>query len=535
MLVPTSHQMRELDHMAIEDLGIPGAVLMENAGRGTVAFMEQHFGPFTDQHVLIFIGPGNNGGDGSVIARTLVNKQATPHVFLLAAPSSLTGDALLNYQVVEKMAIDCSVLLNEKDIIEAEQYILSQPWQDKIHSIVDALFGIGLDREVEGRFQQAIQLINNLKSRLNLQVAAVDIPSGLNSDSGRVMGCAVHADLTVTYGHPKPGHFHHGGQGVGTVETVDIGIPQFLHQKISLDGYALTPASIPPLMHKPIAAHKGTNGHLLILAGSTGKTGAAILSAKAALHSGTGLVTLGVPADLNPVFEISLAEAMTVPLKHSQGMLDAGDYDEILTLAKGKKCIVMGPGIGTDPTTAQLVLDLYRKIDLPMVLDADALNILAAAPDTLASPGGPRIFTPHPGEMAKLLDVPVQEVQSDRLAAAKKLATAVSATDQTMVIILKGAGTVIAVPDGKWCVNTSGNPGMGAGGMGDILTGVIGSLVCQGYDVWDASCLGVFLHGFSADILAQTTPVGYTASDVASNLPLAMSTLSGKTHSTTQE
>ncbi|PIE60592.1 MAG: bifunctional ADP-dependent NAD(P)H-hydrate dehydratase/NAD(P)H-hydrate epimerase, partial [Desulfobulbus propionicus] len=445
--------MRKLDQMAIEHLGIPGAVLMENAGRGTVEHMEQHFGSLAGQHVLIFVGPGNNGGDGSVIARTVVNKKAIPHVFFLTAPENLTGDALLNYQIIKKMGVACTMLQGEADVDAAKQYIHSAISHLNIHSIVDALFGIGLTRDVGGRFKKAIELINILKDTYNLPVVTADIPSGIHSDTGKVMGVSVAADVTVTYGYYKPGHFHHGSQHVGIVELVDIGIPELLQQKIQPDGYALTPTSLPQLAQKPLDGHKGTNGHLLILAGSTGKTGAAMLSAKGALHSGCGLVTLGVPSDLNALFEISLPEAMTVPLQHSQGFLHAHDYEALLSLINGKECVVIGPGMGNDPATATLVQKIYRDVALPMVVDADAINILAAQSETIRSPGGPRIFTPHPGEMARLLGVTPQEIQADRLKAAQWLTK--ESLPYPVITILKGAGTVVASNTRQWCINTT--------------------------------------------------------------------------------
>lgn len=530
MLLPTSRQMKELDRSAINKIGIPGTVLMENAGRGTVVHMEKCFGSLSGGNVLIFVGPGNNGGDGLVIARTIVNRQAQPHIFFLTDPENLTGDAALNYRIVKKMGVEYTILRTEKDVAEAEEQILKTSWLQKIHSVVDAVFGIGLAREVDGHFKQAVRLMNTLGTRYHLPITAVDIPSGMDSDTGREMGLTVRANLTVTYGFPKPAHFHNGGPGIGELRIVDIGIPPLLLNEIVPDGFVLNASTIPAINNKPVASHKGSNGHLLILAGATGKTGAAILCAKGALQSGAGLVTLGVATDLNPIFETTLPEAMTVPLRSSMGALNIKDHKEITSLVSGKSCLVTGPGIGTDDATAALIIRLYTEIKQPMVLDADALNILASHPDIFAAPGGPRILTPHPGEMARLLNITVPEVQADRLASTSQFNTAQFKGGYPVITVLKGAGTVLSSTDGRWCINTSGNPGMGAGGMGDVLAGIIGSFVCQGYSPWEAACLGVYLHGYSADMLNENKPFGYTASDVANRLPEAIGTLVNSIH-----
>lgn len=522
MQVATAAQMRELDRRTIEDLGVPGMVLMENAGRGTVDCMRTHLGPMAGRTVAIFVGPGNNGGDGLVIARTILNQGGKPCIFFLLDPGKLRGDAGLNYTIVKKLGLTTHVLEAGTVAHTVEAVLSGHSLAAPVHSLVDSIFGTGLARTVEGIWLETISVINGLRTRCRWPTVAVDIPSGLNSDTGRPLGDAVVADLTVTYGLAKPGHFHHGGPYTGSLRVVDIGIPASVRQQVGLQGSALD-ASATRLLHtKPVHAHKGTNGHLLVVAGSAGKTGAAILCARGALASGAGLVTLAVPEGLNPIFETSLPEAMTVPLPQSATALDVADYSRILQLAQGKQAMVIGPGIGMEPGTRELVLKLYADAELPLVIDADGLNLLADRQQGLLSPPAPRIFTPHPGEMARLLNTTTARVQEDRAQAALWLQHGDEQTDHPLITILKGAGTLVCDHTGRWAINTSGNPGMATGGMGDVLAGLTGGLVAQGYVPWEAACLGVYLHGAAADLVARNRPYGYTAGDVAARIPVAI-------------
>ena len=515
-------QMRELDRQTIEEIGLPGMVLMENAGRATIERMEATFGPVAGKTVCIFAGPGNNGGDGLVIARTVHGLGAFPFVFFLHDPKQLRGDAACNYAIYKKLALPFQQLDLSVTRAALVETILALHRTHPVHSLVDALFGTGLEREVSGPFLEVISGINLLGDHHRLPVVAVDIPSGLNSDTGRILGEAVQADLTVTYGLPKPGHYHHGGSCVGRLERVDIGIPAEIIAQTRFNGSVLDSSITSQLRQRSRETHKGSNGHLLILAGSEGKTGAALLCGRGALHSGAGLVTFAVPQDLNPIFETALAESMSVALPASRKFLSSKDYDQILASAQGKNGLVLGPGIGTEEATAQLVLRLYSEHRAPQVVDADALTILAAHPEVIRRPAGPRIFTPHPGEMARLLATTIDAVQEDRLQAAQWLNSKTAAALPPMITVLKGAGTVVAAASGSWAINTTGNPGMGTGGMGDILSGIIGSLLVQGYAPWNAACLGVYLHGLAADFIARSRPYGFMASEVAQMLPQVM-------------
>ncbi|QQG66787.1 NAD(P)H-hydrate dehydratase [Desulfobulbus oligotrophicus] len=525
MQLASATQMRELDRQTIEEIGIPGMVLMENAGRGTADSMQQFFGPVNGKTVCIFAGPGNNGGDGLVIARTVHGQGAVPFVFFATDPEQLTGDAGHNFSILKRLRIPYQVLDYKEKMLTLVDTILTLNRMHPVHCLVDALFGTGLERPISGPFLELVKGINILHDHHHMPVVSADIPSGLHSDSGTVLGEAVHADLTVTYGLPKPGLLHHGGPHVGRLVRVDIGLPTKIISQMQLKGSILDSDITAALRPRQIGAHKGSHGHLLILAGSTGKTGAALLAGQGALRSGAGLVTFAVPGNLNPIFETGLAEAMSVPLYGSTDIFSITDYEHILALSQGKDGIILGPGIGTDIGTGQLVLRLYTESPLPMVVDADALNILAAHPQQVRQPAGPRILTPHPGEMSRLLGTSIEQVQADRLAAALWLQTDSHNDLPPMITVLKGAGTVITSTDGYWTINTTGNPGMGAGGMGDVLAGIIGGLLVQGHTPWQAACLGVYLHGLAADHLACKQPFGYTASDVALALPQRIGTL----------
>ncbi len=523
MKLATPSQMRALDQTAIEEIGIPGIVLMENAGKGTVDQMEQEYGTFAQKTVCIFIGPGNNGGDGLVIARHVRQRGGCPFLIFLIHPEELSGDAAGNAAICEKLRFACCTVRLENDIQRLKEQIQQLHFTRPVHSLVDALFGTGLTRKVEGRFAVVIRFMNTLARNHQWPIVSVDIPSGLSAQTGTPLGCAVKADLTVTYGLAKPGHYLHGGPSVGRLVVVDISIPEHVVEQASLQGKVLNEESTAGLLLPRYAAtHKGTFGHLLILAGSEGKTGAAILAGKAALRSGCGLVTLAAPVALHSIFEISLPEAMTVSLPNSDTFFSVADYEPLLELLVGKDALVIGPGIGTDSDTGLLVRRLYKELNLPVVFDADALNLLAEEPTCLTESGGVRILTPHPGEMSRMTGKNVAEIQADRLQTAAWLTKNELKNDYEIITVLKGAGTVLCSSNGEWAINSSGNHGMATGGMGDVLAGLVGGLLVQGYRSWDAAGIGVYLHGLAADLLAEERAYGFTASEVAAALPAAV-------------
>ncbi len=503
MLLATAEQMRGLDSAAIDDYGIPGIVLMENAGRGAMDFILDELGDPAGSKVSIFVGPGNNGGDGLVIARHLMQYECDIHLFLLVDPDRLSGDALVNYNIAVKLKLPVH-LVRDFDELAAAEKLLEDSWL-----VIDGIFGTGLTRPVSGHFAVVIDKINQLPCH----VLAIDIASGLDSDTGQVLGTCIRADLTATFGLAKPGHFvEPGSSATGALRIVDIGIPVQAVLQAGLQYQVIDECSLSMSPRSP-ASHKGTYGHLLVVAGSRGKTGAAILAVQGALRCGTGLVSLCSPALLDTVYETSLLEAITVPMR-SDSALTIEDYSLIMDSMEGKRAVVLGPGLGQEPDTEDMVRKLYQECQLPMVVDADGLNILASSQGLVSNPGGPRIITPHPGEMSRLTGKSTSKIQKNRLQTAADFAS-----QNKLIVILKGAGTIIAAPDGRIAINSTGNPGMASGGMGDVLAGIIGGLLCQGYSEWDACCLAVFSHGLAADRLAQCHRFGYLASEVAAELP----------------
>ncbi len=521
MKCASPEQMQALDQVSIQKIGIPGLVLMENAGRASLDAMEAALGPVSDRSVCVFVGPGNNGGDGLVIARHVLQRGGRPLLVFLKEPEQFFGDAAINAAICTQLKLPCWQLQREEDLQTIKETLWQKHGEYPLHSVVDALFGTGLVRKVEGLYAAAVQFINSLREDQGWPVVAVDIPSGLCGQTGRALGAAVQADLTVTYGLPQPGHYLHGGPQVGKLVVADIGIPPVCVAQARLPGQVLDHKDTAALLRpRPRAGHKGTFGHLLIVAGSEGKTGAALLTAQGALRSGCGLVTLAVPADLNAIFASSLPEVMTVPLPHSSKYVSAADYGLISELAAGKAAVVVGPGLGLHSESGPLVRWLYRDLSQPLLIDADGLNLLALDPAGLASNAGPRIFTPHPGELARLSGMSIPQIQEDRLMAARWLDGRIKNSE--MITVLKGAGTVLCSSQGNWAINSSGNEGMAVGGMGDVLAGIIGGLLAQGYPPWEAACLGVFLHGRAADLLAQERWQGFTASEVAAAFPQAL-------------
>ena len=503
--VTTAQEMRALDEATIEGLGLPGVVLMEHAGFGVLLHMEDYFGDLEDTNVLVVCGKGNNGGDGFVVARWAMARGARVEVVLLAQVDQLKGDASVNASVFSRLYprhLHC--VTQDTGVLEG---LLG--WSE---IVVDGVLGTGISSAARGLAARAIELINASKR----PVVAIDIPSGLSADTGRIPGPAVDADLTVTFGLPKIAHYTFpAAELVGDLRVVDIGIPPrfvekagiLTHVPEELDVFLLFPP-------RPLNVHKGRYGHLLGVAGSPGKTGAGVMVARAALRVGTGLVTMGVPASLNPVFESSLLEAMTLPLPDDHGYLVEAALDTVMTNLEGKTALAVGPGLGTNPSTVALVRALLAQTELPVVVDADGVNALVGALDVLKARKAPTVLTPHPGEMARLLGVTAREVQERRLETAREFAR-----EYGVVLVLKGAGTVTALPDGRVYLNPTGNPGMASGGSGDVLTGIVGGLLAQGLEPGAAAWAGVFLHGLAGDRAAQEkSEVALLAGDMIEEL-----------------
>ena len=513
MFLVTANQMQEMDKKAIESFGIPGLVLMENAGRGAFDYLLRKFKDIKTKKIAVLAGRGNNGGDGFVIARYLMEKGIHVTIFLLSSKDKVTGDAKINMTLAQKLcdrSSTCSII----EIPDADTF-KNQKAPILLHDLfIDAILGTGLNSNVKGFFKDAIELINASQR----PVFSVDIPSGLHSDTGQPLGIAVKADATATFAFAKAGHIlYPGNRYTGDLEVIDIGIPKFIAREKRIKLFLIEKKDIAACFSpRKFQSHKGSYGHLLVIGGSTGKTGAAALCANAAMRCGTGLVTLGIAKSLNQSIEPQVIEPMTHPLPESdKGFLSDNCFEEILSLLKDKQALALGPGIGTHEATKKLVHNLIEKSEVPMVIDADAINCIAQNTDILKMKKAPAILTPHPGEMARLCNMSIRDIQEDRISIASKFAK-----DHDVILILKGAQTIISLNDGRSFICPTGNPGMASGGMGDVLTGLIAGFCAQGFSPENASLAGVFIHGMCADRLAgEMGAFGFVASDIIQIIP----------------
>ena len=524
MYLVTAQEMKEMDRLTIESFGIPGIVLMESAGRGTVDALFRHFPDIGHMKVGIAAGRGNNGGDGFVIARYLASEHIELAVYLLSQRELVRGDAGANLKLLDQMGVPVHEI---PDLAALESH---QARMRECDLWIDAMLGTGLKSDVRGLFKEIIEILNTLQK----PVVAVDIPSGLDSDTGRPRGCCTRATVTVTFGLPKIGHIVlPGTEFVGTLEVVDIGIPPAVVDEVGPKHHLLTREVIRPCFRsRAPQSHKGTTGHLLVIGGSPGKTGAAVMTGRSAMRVGAGLVTIGIPKSLNTAMESQLTEVMTEPLPENTGQtLGLSAYERIMSLLENKKGLAIGPGMGTAGPTQNLVKKLIQTSPVPIVIDADGLNALVGSLECLKGLNVPVVMTPHPGEMARLVGTTPLQVQQERISEARNFATT-----HNVCLVLKGAKTIIARPDNTVLINPAGNPGMASGGMGDVLTGMIAGLIVQGLPVNEAVNAGVYLHGCAADFLARTMGrVGFIASDVIEILPRQIKVLeeppSGRTPS----
>lgn len=509
--IVTADQMRTLDHRMITDAHVPSLTLMERAGAGVIPHLETRYGPLAGKSIAIVCGKGNNGGDGFVIGRLLRRKKARVQILLLASPAELSRDARTMHQRFQRVAGQ-SAVRRPGSPDEIRQRLATSD------IIVDAIVGTGLSTSITGLYLDAILSINAAAR----STVAIDLPSGLHADTGHVLGAAVQADLTVTVGLPKVGLYL--GAGIdcsGEVRLVDIGIPaeyvEALGSRLWLLTGAAASATLP--VRRP-SSHKGTYGHVGIIAGSVGKTGAAAMAALAALRIGAGLVTVAVPSSVNDVLEAKLLEVMTLPMPETKSRTFArSGLERLLAFASARDAMVVGPGLTTHPETVDLVQEFVKRIDKPCVLDADALNALAGKASLLTECKKPPIITPHPGEMARLeTEATTQSVNQDRLGTATRFAR-----ERGVFVILKGARTVIARPDGFAAICPTGNPGMATAGTGDVLTGMVGGLLAQGLSPWDAACTATYVHGVAGDLAAaRQGQASMLARDLIRQIPHAL-------------
>lgn len=502
MKIATREQVRKIDRSTIEDYKIPGLVLMENAGRSVTELITKNYPNV--HNIAIFCGTGNNGGDGFVIARHLISKGFNTTTFICGDEQKYRGDALLNYKSLKNIGTKI-LILKEKP-----------PHNLECDLIVDSIFGTGLDREVEGFYKHIIEFLNSCSA----PILSVDIPSGLDANSGRLLGCCIKANTTVTFALPKIGTvIYPGVEYCGDLYVSNITTPGNLEDSINLE--LITAYDIRPLIHtRNKDTHKGTYGHLFILSGSPGKSGAATLSAIGAQRIGTGLVTVGVPESLNPVIEEKLTEAMTEPLPETKnGLLGLSSLKKALAVLSDKKtALAIGPGISTSKQTESFLLKLLSKCNMPVVIDADAITLISKNLNLLKNLKIPVILTPHPGEMARLIGKTNKEVQEERINISRDFSKKFG-----VYLVLKGARTIISTPSGKIFINPTGNPGMASGGMGDVLTGIIGGLLSQGYNAENSCKIGVFVHGLAGDIaFEEISDSGYLATEVAEYITKAI-------------
>jgi len=511
----TAAQMREMDRRTIEDYGVPSLVLMENSALRVVDVIAERFGPLRGKRVGVVCGKGNNGGDGLAVARHLATRfGAEVEVWLAADPQALTGDAAANFKMAVRFGLN---------------FLASDAPQVKggAELIVDALLGTGIRGGVTGEYAEVISAMNGA----GCPVIAVDVPSGLDADTGKVEGACVRAALTVTFALPKVGLMvYPGAEYVGELVVADIGMPR---QVMAADDVLVSATEFTdvagwlPRRVNGRDSNKGQFGHVTVFAGSAGFVGAPCLTAEAAARAGAGLVTLAVPEGIQGAL---MARVSSVVMTRGLAQTAAGTFaqpavEAALALAARGTAAALGPGLGGPDSeeTRLFVREFVAGCPVPLVIDADALNCLALEPDRGASVvrGRPAatVLTPHPGEMGRLLGTDTGAVQADRRAAAEQ-----AASDYGCPVLLKGARTLIAYPDGRLAVNTTSNPGMATGGSGDVLSGVIAALLAAKLEAWEAAAAGAFLHGLAGDFAAagQGGPAGLIATDLINHLPAAI-------------
>jgi ADP-dependent NAD(P)H-hydrate dehydratase / NAD(P)H-hydrate epimerase len=508
MKLITSEQMKDIDRRASQDYLLPSLILMENAGLRVVETIRDLIGDLPRAKIVILAGRGNNGGDGMVVARHLLNAGVRVETFLLGESTQLTGDALINYRILEKMAAPLSSLNNAADL---ENLLLSLL---KADLIVDAIYGIGFRGSLNDFETRVVGLVNLCR----IPVVAVDIPSGVEADTGKVHGIAVRASHTVTLALPKLGLLLEPGRDyAGQVTIADISIPRQLLEdeqlKLNLIDTAMIQRHVKP---RRAESHKGTYGHALVIGGAAGMTGAVMMTAYAALRSGAGLVTAALPESLVPVFEAAVQEVMSLPLAETSASTISLEALPVLGNLLGTVSVcAIGPGMSRYQEANAILRFVLENTGVPILIDADGLNALEGDVAILKDRQVPIVITPHPGEMARLTGLTVDEIQHNRLETARRFASAWGVT-----VVLKGHNTIVASPAGELFINVTGNPGMATAGSGDVLSGIITGLMAQGLRATTAAVVGVYIHGCCGDRAAALTGQrGLVAGDLMEYLP----------------
>jgi ADP-dependent NAD(P)H-hydrate dehydratase / NAD(P)H-hydrate epimerase len=516
MKILTAAQMQEIDRLTTERYGVPSLTLMENAGRSVVEFLEQRFSPLVQLKIVILCGRGNNGGDGLVVARLLRERGLDPRVLLLPDPNKLSGDAAANYTRLAKMAAP-------EIVPDAAAWQRIKGGLRDCSLLIDALLGTGLTKPLAGFL---LEVVRDLPAAIpHARIVAVDLPTGILADTGELIGESVRAEASVTFTAPKVAHvFPPACEFAGDWVVKPIGTPPEAFENNSDLFLNILQREYLEWLVRPrkLEGHKGNYGHVLVLGGSVGKTGAAAMAAKAALRAGAGLVTVATASSALPVIASHSMEVMTESLPETDAgtvslcALDGGLLDK---LVEGKTVLAVGPGLGRHPETAELVRTVVNRYDLPVVLDADGLNAFAGCVETLQAAGRVRVLTPHPGEMGRLTDRTASAIVANRLEVAREFAKR-----HGVQLVLKGFRTLTASPEGQIWVNPTGNPGMATGGSGDVLTGVLAGLLAQYAErpATEVTAAGVYLHGLAGDIAARELgEASVIAGDILDALPQA--------------
>ncbi len=525
MKILTAAQMQSVDRITTERYGVPSLTLMENAGRSVVKFLHERFSPLEGQEIVILCGRGNNGGDGMVVARMLLELGIEPRVLLLGNPEHLSHDAEVNYKRLAQTSLPTTVL-------DSASWQAIKAKLGNASLVIDAILGTGLSKPLGGFLLEVVSDIPIVFPKA--RVVAVDLPTGIAADNGELIGECLRADASVTFTAPKFAHvFPPACERVGEWVVRPIGTPsEALEENPDLFVNILQPEDLEWLVQpRKLEAHKGNFGHVLVLGGSVGKTGAAAMAAKASLRAGVGLATVATARSAVPIIASLSMEIMTEPLPETdsgtvalralrEGLLD--------TLVQGKTVLAVGPGLGRDPETAELVREVLDRYDMPIVLDADGLNAFAGYLGTLRAGARIRVLTPHPGEMGRLEGRSTSEVVAHRMDLARQFAQ-----DHGVHLVLKGFRTLTASPEGQVWVNPTGNPGMATGGAGDVLTGITAALLAQHPDrsPTEVTAAAVYLHGLAGDMAARELgEASMIAGDILEALPKAYQDIKYRLH-----
>ncbi|WP_432402386.1 NAD(P)H-hydrate dehydratase [Wukongibacter sp. M2B1] len=506
MKVALSDEIKKIDKTAIEKYGIPGVILMENAGRAVAEEIINEFSLVSK--ITIVCGRGNNGGDGYVLARHLYNKGYKIKVFVLGEKEGIGGDALINYKIINNLGIDIDEIISDEDLMRLKDSIIEYP------IVIDSLFGTGLNKEVGGIPERVINIINEYSKH----VIAVDIPSGIGGNDGRVYNVAVRADKTVTFALPKYGNLiYPGAEYNGNLVIKDIGIPNEVIENVELNHNLIDLELIENnLPSRRKDTHKGSYGRANIIAGSLGMAGAAVLTCKSALRTGVGLLRLYIGESLNYIVKSGIPEAVTVPLQEMRkGVIGINHIDKIIEDTKTADVLTIGPGCGSTAELSEIVKRILRDVDVPIVIDADGLNILSKNIEWLSEKKPKIVITPHLGEMERLTGIPIEEIKNNLVKVAKDFSQ-----KWKVIVVLKGASTIITSPNKETFINVNGNPGMATAGSGDVLTGIITGLIAQGLEPLKAAVTGVYLHGLTGDkIASEKGEYGLLAGDIVEEIP----------------